>query len=263
MPSDIMNDFGNYIGDDERYYYKRCVESKSWVQGDRKRALDLITKYYREGSIDTMLEVGCGVGDIVPHLPERMQYTGLDPVAYCVREGSRQYPGHRFVIGHVGKLPFNDGSFDLVFSSQTLEMFDDPRGALREMVRVVRPGGYILTIAPNLECPWGKVNAVRHYSLSRRIAFIASRFIDLSLRFLGISRFRIIPETYVEATGKFEKKDDDLKYVTSAWEVTRALRKYGFQEIYAKKASNALLRALGPLRYYGGGMFLFFHKQDL
>jgi ubiquinone/menaquinone biosynthesis C-methylase UbiE len=46
-------------------------------------------------------------------------------------------------VSDVGAMPFADGSFDLVVSFTGLHCFPDPRGAIREMVRVLAPGGAI------------------------------------------------------------------------------------------------------------------------
>jgi ubiquinone/menaquinone biosynthesis C-methylase UbiE len=46
--------------------------------------------------------------------------------------------------GNAGKLPWPDGSFDLVMSLEALEFFPRPRGALAEMSRVLRPGGVLI-----------------------------------------------------------------------------------------------------------------------
>ncbi len=46
-------------------------------------------------------------------------------------------------IADVGDLPFEDGSFDLVVSFTGLHVFPDPQGAIREMVRVLKPGAAI------------------------------------------------------------------------------------------------------------------------
>lgn len=47
-------------------------------------------------------------------------------------------------LADVGRLPFADGSFDLVVSLTGLHVFPDPRAAIGEMVRVLRPGATIL-----------------------------------------------------------------------------------------------------------------------
>src|SRR5262249_27770635 len=48
------------------------------------------------------------------------------------------------------ELPFDDQSFDVVASYQALEHVPRPRRALEEMLRVVRPGGAIVVVSPNL-----------------------------------------------------------------------------------------------------------------
>lgn len=246
---------------DQEDYYRLCVGAKDWKRKDLKKALDSIGTHHTSGDIAAMLEIGCGVADIVPHLPAGIRYTGLDPADYCVNEARNAFPQHRFTTGYAEKLPFVDDSFDLVFSAQTLQMFERPLKALHEMARVVRPGGYILLVAPNLETPWSTVVSTRHYSALQRVWLTVKRFGDLGLRFLGISRFRVVPETFVEAAGRFEKGDDDLKYITSAWEVLRLLKRQGFDRVMVRTTGNPVLKLIGPLRYHGGGMFLFLRKR--
>ncbi|HEV2370660.1 MAG TPA: class I SAM-dependent methyltransferase [Streptosporangiaceae bacterium] len=64
-----------------------------------------------------------------------------------------------------GKLPFDDGSFDVVVSYSGLHCVPDPQAAVREMARVVRPGG-----------------AVRGSVVVRGAGFLPDRFIDLWVR---------------------------------------------------------------------------------
>jgi ubiquinone/menaquinone biosynthesis C-methylase UbiE len=49
----------------------------------------------------------------------------------------------RLVTGDVHDLPFPSGSFDVVHAHQVLQHVADPVAALREMVRVCRPGGVV------------------------------------------------------------------------------------------------------------------------
>ena len=56
----------------------------------------------------------------------------------------------RGVIQAVGEtLPYADGSFDTVFSNEVIEHVADDRLCLREMVRVIKPGGRIIIFCPN------------------------------------------------------------------------------------------------------------------
>jgi SAM-dependent methyltransferase len=59
-------------------------------------------------------------------------------------------------------LPFADGAFDAVLLSEVLEHVDDDAGALREAVRLLRPGGLALLSVPHLDFPfaWDPLNKV-------------------------------------------------------------------------------------------------------
>jgi 2-polyprenyl-3-methyl-5-hydroxy-6-metoxy-1,4-benzoquinol methylase len=54
-----------------------------------------------------------------------------------------------YVQADAQNLPFNEGSFDIVISCETIEHVPDPRAAAREMARVCRPGGLLYLTTPN------------------------------------------------------------------------------------------------------------------
>jgi SAM-dependent methyltransferase len=56
---------------------------------------------------------------------------------------------HQVVIGEDGRLPFDDDFFDVIVSDVTFEHVVDAEGVAAELVRVIRPGGYICARTPN------------------------------------------------------------------------------------------------------------------
>jgi SAM-dependent methyltransferase len=58
-------------------------------------------------------------------------------------------PDFRLLTGSILELPFADGSFDAVFYHHVIEHVDDPAGSLRELARILRPGGLIYVGTPN------------------------------------------------------------------------------------------------------------------
>jgi ubiquinone/menaquinone biosynthesis C-methylase UbiE len=94
---------------------------------------------------DTVLDLGCGSGYAARALRERgvARAYGLDASAEMVHN-ARSYtddPAVAFLQGGFETLPFADGSLDHVFSMEAFYYASDPQAALRELRRVLRPGG--------------------------------------------------------------------------------------------------------------------------
>ncbi|MGH7640644.1 MAG: class I SAM-dependent methyltransferase [Candidatus Dormibacteria bacterium] len=101
-----------------------------------------------------LLELGCGPGRLASLLATRyhLNVTGvdLDPrMVERARANSRQVsPGARsgpaFLVGDAAQLPFADSSFDVVLSTLSMHHWSDTNAGLREIARVLRPGGRAL-----------------------------------------------------------------------------------------------------------------------
>jgi SAM-dependent methyltransferase len=97
-----------------------------------------------------LLDVGCGPGTITLGLARLVapgSVTGIDREA-GVLEQARSHAASegvaaRFEEGDVYALRFEDASFDVVHAHQVLQHLSDPVAALREMRRVLRPGGVV------------------------------------------------------------------------------------------------------------------------
>nr|WP_240034735.1 methyltransferase domain-containing protein [Glaciihabitans arcticus] len=95
----------------------------------------------------SLLDVGCGPGTITVDLARRLapgSVVGLDASADVIAQ-ARQFeePNLSFLVGDAYALPFDDDSFDIVFTHQTLQHVARPVEVLRELRRVVRPGGVV------------------------------------------------------------------------------------------------------------------------
>ena len=71
---------------------------------------------------------------------------GLDCSPVMLAEASARLPGRRFTRGDACALPYGDASFDVVTTVFTLRNFPDLQASLKEMVRVLRPGGTLLIV---------------------------------------------------------------------------------------------------------------------
>ena len=86
-----------------------------------------------------VLEVGCGVGFLQDMIED---YIGVD-----IAQNSGNFLHKPFVNGSVTTLPFADNTFDAIWSIFVLEHIPDPEAMLREIRRVIKPGGLFFLCA--------------------------------------------------------------------------------------------------------------------
>jgi SAM-dependent methyltransferase len=92
-----------------------------------------------------VLDIGPGRCWFTRQDPENV--VALDNQQAIVDRYSAQ--GLNIVHGSVYEIPFEDATFDGVFSCWLFEHLDDPAAAIREVARVTRPGGYVCLIVPS------------------------------------------------------------------------------------------------------------------
>jgi SAM-dependent methyltransferase len=121
-----------------------------------KRRSDILAKFgYSVSKEARILDFGCGAGGTVYSLLDQgyINTFGYDVKDYlALRDSSSR---DRFYIADANggtKLPFEDDSFDLILSDQVLEHVMDQVGMLRELYRVMRPGGFALHVFPSRYC---------------------------------------------------------------------------------------------------------------
>jgi SAM-dependent methyltransferase len=101
-----------------------------------------------------LLDVGCGLGEAALALADDLggegEVVGVDVSAEMLRVARSKAAATRcrvrFTVGDACSLTEPDDSFDAVRSERTLQWLTDPRAAVAEMARVVRPGGRVSLI---------------------------------------------------------------------------------------------------------------------
>jgi demethylmenaquinone methyltransferase/2-methoxy-6-polyprenyl-1,4-benzoquinol methylase len=99
----------------------------------------------------SVLDVACGTGDLAGMLATRMpgaRIVGLDVSPAMLQRARRKFHGStiHWVLGDATALPFGDGEFDAVTIAFGLRNLSNPVAGLREMVRVLRPGGRLVVL---------------------------------------------------------------------------------------------------------------------
>ena len=108
--------------------------------------VELAKKYLKPG--DVILDAGCGMGDLLMRFPKHERW-GIDISGEYV--AIARYRGLYVQQGRIEKLPWPKESFDMAFCTDVLEHVLDLNRAVKELLRVLKPGGVIIARTPNEE----------------------------------------------------------------------------------------------------------------
>jgi protein-L-isoaspartate O-methyltransferase len=127
-----------------------------------------------------VLDAGCGSGFGIEILATAgaKAVTGVDVDPETVRAAESAYGGHAagVIRGDLGKLPFDDASFDVVVCFEAIEHVEQAERALAELRRVLRADGLIVVSSPN---PGGYPEGNRHHVHEFRPDELAEALRDL------------------------------------------------------------------------------------
>ncbi|HEX6487712.1 MAG TPA: methyltransferase domain-containing protein [Candidatus Dormibacteraeota bacterium] len=139
----------------EKYIHGYDEWTRRWMQTRTAEAeLGFLLPHLRPGM--RLLDCGCGPGSITVGLAEAVapgDVVGLD-IEPRQLETARVYAAERgaanltFELGSVYELPFDDATFDAAVAHFVIEHVSDPLRALRELRRVLKPGGVLAVKDP-------------------------------------------------------------------------------------------------------------------
>lgn len=144
-----------------------------------------LAKPYVKGDL---LELGCGEGRGVELLsPLAEGYLALDKIQEVINSLKEKYPNVNFeqaVFPPFKNLP--DNSFDSIVSFQVIEHVKDDHGFLKEIERVLKPGGVAVLTTPNIKMtltrnPWH----VREYTAQQLTDLASKYFSKVTMKGVG------------------------------------------------------------------------------
>lgn len=170
--------------------YFKLEKGNWWFRVRRNLIFALLKKYLPAATRKTeILDFGCGSGFLVGEL-QKLGYeaSGLDRSAEAIDYGTGR--GIRNLkIQQGDKIDFPDGRFNLVLALDVLEHIKDDARAIREIERVLKPGGWVIITAPAYMFLWGVQDEVsRHFRRYSRS--------ELVNKFKSSSSLKIIKQSY-------------------------------------------------------------------
>ena len=171
----------------------RVEQSHWWYTGRRQILASFVEDICRRVTDRRarILDVGCGTGANLLMLSQYGDAEGVDisedALAFCRERGL-----DKVRLGAGENLPYDDGTFDLVTAFDVVEHMDDDLAGLREMRRVLRPGGRVLLFVPAFMFLWGVQDDVSNHRRRYRLPELQ--------RVLEQAGFEIERSTYANIT---------------------------------------------------------------
>lgn len=200
--------------DDSLYHlYHQEEDDWWWAAGRRALVTSLWRRYGSPGAMPRLLEVGCGTGGLLQELVTWADAHGLDlskeAVGYCRERGIATV-----CQGILNALPYQDNTFDGVIGVDVLEHLDDDEGALREILRICRPGGRLVATVPAFQFLWSRRDVQLHhrrrYTRPQFTARVAQAgFRELKATYVNLPLF--LPLLAMVKTGRLTKGGPNLK----------------------------------------------------
>ena len=143
-------------------HYDRSYFSR-WNYADRglgrfsmywfaRRYYAALVRRFAPAGQGNLLELGCGLGHLLGLLQEDFRCTGIDLIDYAVEQTRKNAPGACAIQGDAASTDrFADGAFDAVVALHLIEHLPRPQAMIREVHRILQPGGLWLFATPHPE----------------------------------------------------------------------------------------------------------------
>jgi ubiquinone/menaquinone biosynthesis C-methylase UbiE len=139
-----------------------------WLQGGEHRARRQYMKFLPAVAGQRIGITAVGAGNELEFIPVSCAVIGVDISIAQLRECAQRYGDRRvaLILGEAERLPFADRCVDHSLSAGAFNFFRDPVGALRELVRITRPGGTVIVSdeIPRSRQAWQKRRFVRRFT---------------------------------------------------------------------------------------------------
>lgn len=194
--------------------------TKTYAMWQYEKGIDTIKFYLEHTSPDDMfkdkdvLDIGCGAaGKSLYYLSlGAKSVTGMDIVASYEKEAyaladKLGLSGFKFVVGDAANTKFDDNSFDTVIMNDAMEHVSKPDKVLKEVYRILKPGGKLYVNFPPYNHPYGA-----HLSDAIGIPWVHLFFSDKTLIKGYKELVKDLPDGENRVNFRISKKTDGTEY---------------------------------------------------
>ena len=139
-----------------------AVDEHHWWYRGRRRIIRAELDRLSLPAGGRVLDAGCGSGRTMQELVDYGRVSGLELNADAAALARDRGLGE-VMIGRLEELPWEDGTFDLITCLDVIEHVPDDVGALVELRRVCRPGGWLLVTVPAYQTLWSRHDEANHH----------------------------------------------------------------------------------------------------
>lgn len=149
----------------EKDFYKTYfeLEKDNWWFRVRRNIIFGFFKEYNLGKENKILDYGCGSGFLVGQFQDKgYDAYGVDTSKEAVDFGTNK--GIRSLFQQNGiNVNFTDNYFDVILAMDVIEHIEDDQLAVKELERLLKPGGYLIITVPAYQWLWGVQDEVAHH----------------------------------------------------------------------------------------------------
>lgn len=233
--------------DYDAYYTEANLSVPDFI---RERLREIIGEFSRYRESNRLLDIGFGAGTMLETARElNWNAFGLEVSKPAVEQARKR--GFEVFHGGLCDAKYPDNYFDVVTLSEILEHLPDPNGDLREIVRILRPGGILWATTPSatslsfllMRLDWSMLSPPEHIQLYSkkgvRLMLESAGFTNVKLRTAGLNPAEIVNHF---------KRDDNIagpfNRVETAYQLNESLTRSPARKLL-KNGLNASLNILG------------------
>jgi 2-polyprenyl-3-methyl-5-hydroxy-6-metoxy-1,4-benzoquinol methylase len=237
VSSDIRKLYSNYYTHDISITVQKSDSFRDKLIssiGLNRTMVELEALSAEDVSNSKILDVGCGCGDFLAKMRESgCDVTGVEPDSQAVKT-AREHFGLNVYESTLENLAFPDNTFDAVTMIHVIEHLANPLVTLQECRRILKPGGKLIVVTPNIESLGYKMFKDRYVHLDppRHLCLFSSHTLRNSAERAGLH----VLELWTTA-----------RNARLAWLASHLIRKHGIVNIRMLQDQSLLLHFRGVI----------------